>query len=74
MTLRNYIKSLENILKFNPGIEHYEVIYARDDEGNDFHKVLFNPSIVLTENLEETYLKVNSELNDYKDGNSICIN
>jgi len=33
------------MIKNNPEIENYEVVYARDDEGNQYDKVIFTPSL-----------------------------
>jgi hypothetical protein len=62
------------MLKRNPEIEHYEVIYSQDDEGNSFQKVNFTPTVVLAENLENSYVKVASSINNISEGNAVCIN
>jgi hypothetical protein len=74
MTFRNYTNTLIEMLKRNPEIEHYEVIYSQDDEGNSFQKVNFTPTVVLAENLENSYVKVASSINNINEGNAICIN
>lgn len=74
MTFRNYTNTLIEMLKRNPEIEHYEVIYSQDDEGNSFQKVNFTPTVVLAENLENSYVKVASSINNISEGNAVCIN
>jgi hypothetical protein len=74
MTFRNYTNTLIEMLKRNPEIEHYEVIYSQDDEGNSFQKVNFEPIVVLAENLENSYVKVASSINNISEGNAVCIN
>ena len=74
MTFRNYTNTLIEMLKRNPEIEHYEVIYSQDDEGNSFQKVNFTPTVVLAENLQNSYVKVASSINNINEGNAICIN
>ena len=45
MNLKDYIKQLQGILDDNPEYEKLTVIYAIDDEGNDFKKIGFAPSL-----------------------------
>ena len=42
MKLKEYIKKLEKIAKKNPNAL---VITSSDDEGNDFHEVVFDPTL-----------------------------
>lgn len=45
MTLENYIKQLQEIVEQNPDYKKLTVIYATDDEGNDFKGIGFAPSL-----------------------------
>lgn len=45
MTLENYIKQLQEIISANQEHSKLTVIYAADDEGNDFKKIGFAPSL-----------------------------
>lgn len=74
MTFRNYVNTLITMLKNNPEIEHYEVIYSYDDEGNGYQKVNFAPTVMLSNNLQDYHIEVESSINEPEEGNVICIN
>lgn len=63
MLLRDYIKELQSF------VEHYpeaEVIYAKDEEGNGFQHVVYEPTV--------GYFDGNDFDSTNKDVNAICIN
>ncbi len=63
------------MVKNNPEIEHYEVIYSADDEGNTFQKVNFTPTVMIADGLENAYVKVQSAMNIHDvDANVLCVN
>ena len=68
------------MIKNNPEIENYEVVYARDDEGNQYDKVVFTPSLMQmsnindTRDLEQVYIAEDSVMLPGEDYNAICIN
>jgi hypothetical protein len=75
MTLEKYLKHLNKIVEKNPEALEYEVIYAKDDEGNGFSKVSYKPSLgFLDDDLE--YTAVDNEDWDEleEEPNIICIN
>ena len=74
MTFRNYVNTLITMLKNNPEIEHYEVIYSQDDEGNGYQKVNFAPTVMLSDNLQDYHIEIESSINKPEEGNVICIN
>ena len=74
MTFRNYVNTLITMLKNNPEIEHYEVIYSQDDEGNGYQKVNFSPTVMLSDNLQDYHIEIESSINKPEEGNVICIN
>ena len=45
MTLEKYLKHLNKIVEKNPEALKYELIYAKDDEGNEFKAVSYKPSL-----------------------------
>lgn len=45
MNLQQYISQLNDIISSNPEHAKLTVIYAADDEGNDFKKIGFAPSL-----------------------------
>jgi len=75
MTLEKYLKHLNKIVEKNPEALKYKVIYAKDDEGNKFSKVLYKPSLGFLDDDDE-YIDKNSE--DWQElgeePNVICIN
>lgn len=42
MKIKEYIESLQEIMEVHPNLE---VIFASDDEGNSFEKVVYKPSV-----------------------------
>ena len=68
------------MIKNNPESENYEVVYARDDEGNQYDKVVFTPSLMQMSNiddardLEQVYIAEDSVMLPGEDYNAICIN
>jgi len=80
MILREYLNSIILMIKNNPEIENYEVVYARDDEGNQYDKVVFTPSLMQMSNindsrdLEQVYIADDSVMLPGEDYNAICIN
>jgi len=45
MKLGEYIKTLQGMVKENPELKNYEVVYSADDEGNQFQAVYFSPTV-----------------------------
>lgn len=41
ITLREYIEKLQELAKQNPNLKDLPIIYSRDDEGNQFQKVVY---------------------------------
>jgi len=75
MTVRNYVNTLVEMLKKNPEIEHMEVVYSTDDEGNSFQKVNFLPCVMLSQGLENNYIVMESKtLKSPTEGDVLCIN
>jgi hypothetical protein len=80
MTVREYLNSIILMVKNNPEIENYEVVYARDDEGNQFDKVIFTPTLMQMSNindsrdLEQVYIADDSVMLPGEDYNTMCIN
>ena len=74
MTVRHYINTLREMVKKNPEIEHYEVIYSTDDEGNTFQKVNFTPTVMIADGLDNAYIEVESIISVDQDANVLCVN
>lgn len=76
MKLKEYIKSLQDLVKENPSYEKLNVIYAKDDEGNDFGPIGFSPSLGnLNEDGDFTQVENFNDI-DEEDRiiNSVCVN
>lgn len=74
MTFLQYLNTLVTMIKNNPEVEDYEVIYSIDDEGNSYHKVIFAPTVMKSSNgLENSYIEADS-VKDTREGDVICIN
>jgi hypothetical protein len=72
MKLKEYIKELNTLVALHPEVAEYEVIYAHDDEGNEFQKVNCLPSLMLIDNIDDDrYLEIQEVGEGY---NAICIN
>lgn len=66
MKLKEYIESLNDLIKENPELLEAEVIYSIDEEGNAYNEVYFGPS---TGNYSNGDFDQESE-----NINAICIN
>lgn len=60
-TLNEYIESLQKIVEEQPERGEHVVIYAKDDEGNEYHPVHFSPSVLYAESPLTNYVEVVSE-------------
>jgi hypothetical protein len=71
MKLQEYLDNLITMIKDNPKIAEFEVIYSHDDEGNEFQKVGMPPSLMRIDDLSQ-----DRNLDPWFDGdyNAICIN
>lgn len=74
MKLKEYIKSLQKLVKENPDAANYLVVYAKDDEGNGFEELNFTPSIgeygdgdFISEESDEEWVQGHGR-------NAVCIN
>ncbi len=74
MKLKDYLEYLNNLVKDDPEILDYDVIYAADDEGNHFSKLHYTPSLGYFDgdNFYSSEAKEDYEIEDAD--NSICIN
>lgn len=71
MTLKVYLERLEHLIKQNPKVLNYQVIYSHDDEGNEYQKVYFEPSLCTIKDLNERYLEIDE---DETETNAVIIN
>lgn len=45
MTLGEYFKQLKDFIDKNPTALEYEVVYSKDDEGNEYNPVIHGPTL-----------------------------
>ena len=74
MKLKTYIKNLQKLIKENPDALGYDVVYSKDDEGNGFQKVQFDPSIGEFSGREFDQEEDGDEWLQEHSRNAICIN
>lgn len=68
MKLKEIYATLREIKEKNPDAMEYDVVFAKDDEGNGFSNVLYDPCIGHFEDGEF------SPINDDNEPNAVCIN
>lgn len=73
MKLSKYLETLQLLVKNNPIVADYECVYGVDDEGNSFARVVFTPTVMKVDSLENRDIEV-EEVNTAEDGNVVCIN
>lgn len=71
MKVKDYLQDLLLMVKLNPKIEEFDVIYSSDDEGNDFKPVIFSPTLMEVVDEKDVNLNVKT---DSKNPNALCIN
>jgi hypothetical protein len=87
ITLNKYIEELQKIAKTHPSFGELPMIYAEDDEGNGYQKVMNPPSLFSVENIEDDYhlqpnlevlekagQSIDTESEDFKNLNCIIVN
>ena len=75
MTLEKYLKHLNKIVEKNPEALKYELIYSKDDEGNDFKAVSYKPSLGFLDDDCEYTAKDSEDWDELEEEpNVICIN
>jgi hypothetical protein len=75
-TLKDLKEEIEALIKENPQYADLPIIYASDDEGNDYQKVHNTLTLMIVEDIDGRSLEVNNEEEDgdSKKINCICIN
>lgn len=75
MTLKEFIKHLNDLVKSHPEALDYQVVTSIDDEGNEFNLVYYSPTLGIYEEHEFIPKSVYKELKrKEKETNAICIN
>jgi hypothetical protein len=75
MILKEYLKALNGLIKNCPAVLNYEIITSKDDEGNGFNKVAFEPSIGVFNDGEFYSGDTLDEMGfKFDDTNAVCLN
>jgi hypothetical protein len=53
LTVQDVLETLQDMIKDNPEIADFPVIYSIDDEGNNYHLNSYIPSLFYAENFNE---------------------
>jgi len=67
MKLKEFAENINKLLKERPESAEFDVVSSRDDEGNGFNLVSYDPSI-------GTYDAVDKEFSSESKPNAVCIN
>lgn len=68
MTLKEFFESLKELYSQHPELHDKQIVYAKDDEGNGFSKVLYTPSFGQYDGED---FNVSDDENEI---NAVCIN
>jgi hypothetical protein len=84
MKLKEYIENLQKIADKHP---NSDVVYSKDDEGNEYYKACHTPSLGYYSETDRCFFPLKDMLNDledmevveeieliYKSINAVCIN
>ena len=74
MKLKQYIKNLQKFVKENPDAADYEVIYAKDSEGNGYNPVTYDPSLGSYADRDFVQDDGTKEFKEEFEVNAVCIN
>lgn len=70
MTLKEYYDHITTMLNKHPELASCEVIYSKDDEGNNFQLTSFYPSVMYTEEVEY-HIEVRTEADIAEEGGDV---
>jgi hypothetical protein len=75
MKLKEFLENLNELVKENPQVLEYEVIYAKDDEGNGFREVVYTPSVGFLDDENKYTVEESEDWEELEEEpNVICIN
>lgn len=72
ITVKQLIKNLQELVKLKPECENYQIIYSHDDEGNEYQRVVNEPSLCQLENPNQQSYR-NLELVGFLNNNDIIL-
>lgn len=67
MTLKDYVKGLNEYLAENEHLSYMEAITSRDDEGNGYNRIVYTPS-------SGHYDEDGQEFESMGEVNAVCVN
>jgi hypothetical protein len=75
MKLKEYLANIAKMVEENEDILEYDVVYARDDEGNGFQEIHYTPTLGYQDEDVEFIQEENYDDEEHEGGsNSICVN
>lgn len=78
-TVNDLIKDLQQLVEQDAKIGSLPIVYASDEEGNEYQKVENNVALAQVEDIEDYFLELvgyydEDSIIDYKDVNCVVIN
>jgi hypothetical protein len=70
-TVRQFLKSLNDLIEEQPWVLDYAVVYSKDDEGNAYKPVFYEPTTGNFNEDESTFAQAGGERFE---PNAVCIN
>lgn len=80
MKLKDFLENINQMIQENPDLLEFEVVYAKDDEGNEFDNITYEPSLGYFDVADWNFIHKDNFEEMQDDGwddlevNSICIN
>lgn len=75
MTLQEHVDACIALIKRNPGAGDLTIIHASDDEGNDYHEVISEPTLCIAEQpYYDNPVIFQQKHSERKNWNAVCIN
>lgn len=76
MKLKEYIENLNKLAQENPKALYYDVVTAKDDEGNSYNQVRYAPSIgfFCERDFKQTDWDEDDNEIELEEVNAVCVN
>lgn len=74
MTLKNYMKHLVTLLEENPEAADFQVVTAKDDEGNGYDRVHFTPGLGVYDDEFGEFSPLDPEDEEQEAPNAVLLN
>jgi len=74
MKFGDYVANLNKFLKDNPESKDFETITSKDDEGNGFNRVYYNPSTGHYDENDGEFDQGQDDEDQKQTHNAVCVN